>query len=129
MDYSYKKNERLCNKIIIEKLFNEGKSIYSGSLKLIWLLIDLPEKVPVQTVINVSKRRFKRAVKRNLLRRRMKEAFRLNKFELYTVLKKNNKQLAIMILYNSNSINNYSQISEAMKELLHSLISKLQITN
>lgn len=129
MDYSFKKNERLCSKIIIEKLFNEGKSIYSGSLKLIWLIIDLPEEVPVQSVINVSKRRFKRAVKRNLLRRKMKEAFRLNKFSLYTTLEKKNKQLALMILYNSNSICDFSQISEAMKELLQSLINKLEISS
>jgi ribonuclease P protein component len=128
MDYSYKKNERLCNKIIIEKLFNEGKSLYSGSLKLIWVITNLPEPVPAQTVINVSKRRFKRAVKRNLLRRRMKEAFRLNKSDLYTVLRRNNQQMALMILYNSNSINNYSQISEAMKDLLQLLINKLVVS-
>lgn len=128
MDYSYKKNERLCNKIIIEKLFNEGKSLYSGSLKLIWVITNFPEPVPAQTVINVSKRRFKRAVKRNLLRRRMKEAFRLNKSDLYTVLRRNNQQMALMILYNSNSINNYSQISEAMKDLIQLLINKLVVS-
>jgi len=129
MQYTYKKSERLCSKFIIEKLFNEGKTIYEYPFKAFWIEIELPENVPVQTVINVSKKRFKRAVKRNLLKRRMREAFRLNKQNLYNSIQLQNKQIALMILYNNNSILDFIHIQDGMIKLFNKIITKIIAPN
>jgi ribonuclease P protein component len=129
MDFSFHKKERLCSKYIIEKLFNEGKVVYEYPFKAFWLQIDLPEKVPVQTVINVSKKRFKRAVKRNLLKRRMREAFRLNNYNFYSKIDSQQKQFALMILYNNNTILDFNSIQLGMIKLLDRILLKIESTN
>lgn len=126
MNFYYPKKERLCSKFIIEKLFNEGKVLYEFPFKAFWLPINLPEEVPVQSVINVSKKRFKRAVKRNLLKRRMREAFRLNNHKFYNSLQLQNKQIALMILFNNNSILDFAVIQDGMIKLLDKLIAKTE---
>ena len=125
MNNSYPKAEKLCSRNIIDKLFTNRRAIYEFPLKVVWLLEQLPENVPVQSAVTVSKRRFKRAYKRNLLKRRMREAFRLNKEALYAKVKSQNKQLALMIIYNHAEILPYNQIEPAMIAALEKIISKL----
>jgi len=127
MNFSYPKKEKLCSKILIEKLFNEGKVLYEFPFKLIWIESELNEKVPVQSVVSVSKRRFKRANKRNILKRRMREAFRFNKHELYQILASNNLQLAIMLIYNNNSLLEFADIESGMKSILKKLCCKITL--
>ena len=78
---TFSKSERLCSKIAIEKLVEEGKSFHLSPFKISWLS-NTEESVPVQILISVPKRTFKRAVYRNLLKRRIREAYRKNKQSL-----------------------------------------------
>ena len=126
MNFTYPKKEKLCSHVIIDKLFVDSKPVYEFPLKFVFLLHPLPENVPVQSVMNVSKRRFKRAYKRNLLKRRMREAFRLNKNDLYQKVEQINQQLALMILYNHSEILPYIEIEKGMKKGFEKIISRLQ---
>jgi len=125
MKFSYPKAEKLCSKNIIDKLFTDRRPIYEFPLKIFWIVEQLPENVPVQSTVTVSKRRFKPAYKRNLLKRRMREAFRLNKETLYAKVESNNFQLAIMIIYNHAEILPYREIEPAMIIALAKIVSKL----
>jgi ribonuclease P protein component len=121
MNFTYPKKERLCSKILIDKIFDSGLKIYNPLFKVLWLPVALPEITPVQSLISVSKRRFKRANKRNLLRRRVREVFRKNKNELYTIVTGLNIQIAIVIIYSSNTIEDYSSIEKNLNLVLSSL--------
>jgi len=89
---TFSKEERLCSRKLIDLLFKNGSSFLLYPFSVYYLQIDraeaLPEKLsgkrtfPVQVVMNVSKKRYKRAVDRNLVKRRSREAYRLQKTAL-----------------------------------------------
>jgi len=78
--FGFPKSERLNSKKSIETIFLSGKSAFYFPLKAIFTLEDLTgEQAPSQALFVVPKKRFKRAVDRNKLRRRIRESYRLNK--------------------------------------------------
>ncbi|PWS30128.1 ribonuclease P protein component [Pedobacter paludis] len=79
--YTFKKEERLCSRKYLDLLFKNGSSFLLYPFRISYIFIDLPADVQAQVVINVPKKRYKRAVDRNLLKRRIREAYRLNKQE------------------------------------------------
>lgn len=76
--YSFPKRERLSSKKKIEELFKTGSSFYWASFQVRYAPVKAPTE-PCQILISVPKKKFKRAVDRNLIRRRIREAYRLNK--------------------------------------------------
>jgi len=79
--YTFKKEERLCSRKHLDLLFKNGSSFLLYPFRISYLFINESTEVPAQVVINVPKKRYKRAVDRNLLKRRIREAYRLNKQE------------------------------------------------
>ncbi len=110
--FSFHKNERLCSKKVIDKLFAEGKSFFVYPVKIVYLEITLPSKNKVQAAFTVGKRNFKKAVQRNLIKRRMREAYRLNKQKLNG--DNVEKQLAVFFIYTGKTITEYKQIETAI---------------
>ena len=81
--YTFPKEEHLCRKKLIDELFSgRGSSFGVYPLRLVWLKTEQATTAPPQVLISVSKRTFKRAVDRNYLKRLIREAYRLNKFQL-----------------------------------------------
>ncbi len=76
---TFKKEERLCSKKSLDLLFKNGSSFLVYPFRITYLCVDEPHHYPVQVVINVAKKRYKRAVDRNLIKRRTREAYRLQK--------------------------------------------------
>lgn len=76
---TFAKAERLHSKKIIQELFTKGSSFYLHPFKIILLLNPDQTTAQHQILISVSKRFFKKAVDRNLLKRRIREAYRKEK--------------------------------------------------
>ncbi len=73
---------------------------------------------PVSMAVSVPKRLFKRAVDRNLLKRRIREAYRLNKLDLYALLEQKDQKLDLVIQYKHRQIESFQIIEEALKKAL-----------
>ena len=83
------KEERLCRKALIEKLFHKegSRSMAAFPLRLVYMKSPAGEDGPAaQMLVSVPKRCFKRAVKRNRVKRQVREAYRKNKHILYLSL-------------------------------------------
>ena len=80
--YSFKKKERLSRETWIQNLFEQGSSFYFHPFKVLYLPHPDPGSTTNQVLFSVSKRQFKRAVDRNTIKRRLREAYRLNKSAL-----------------------------------------------
>ena len=125
--YTFKKEERLCNKKLIDQLFHSGSSFLCYPFKASWLIVDDDvQAVPAQLLISVSKRRYKLAVDRNLVKRRLREAYRLNKQQhLYELLSASNKKIIISIGYIGKQIEAYELFNKKMLKLLKQLSEEL----
>ncbi|MEB0260233.1 MULTISPECIES: ribonuclease P protein component [unclassified Mucilaginibacter] len=120
--YTFKKEERLCNKKLIDGLFHNGSSFLCYPFRASWALTDGEQQFPVQIVFSVAKKRYKRAVDRNLVKRRMREAYRLSKQSLlYDVLDGAGKKLVLSISYIGKEISPYDLFEKKMIKLLNQL--------
>jgi ribonuclease P protein component len=145
MQHSLSKNERLKSYKRIRLLFAEGEKLRVNPLLVYYRveskvegvevapssLVPFPSSLaprsssPLQMGVSVSSRYFKRAVDRNLLKRRIREAYRKQKFELKELLQNKSIALDIFFVYIEPEIAPYEQIHQSISNALKILINKL----
>ena len=86
-------------------------------LRVVWLPVE-DLGAPVSILVSVSKRRFKRAVKRNRVKRRVREAYRLNKQPLLEVVEQTGCPVAVAFIYLSDRIADSDVIAARMRTAL-----------
>ena len=115
-NFTFSKHERLSKKKEIESLFAQGKSFNLPPLRVI------SKPNPDQSILNhqvlftVPTRNFKRAVDRNLIKRRLREAYRLNKSKLTLATK-----LLVAYIFTAKNILPYKIIEEKLVQSLNKL--------
>lgn len=122
---TFRKSERLCSKKAIAGLFENGNSFYSFPFQIIWIKSPAGQISPAQVAISVSKKTFRRAVKRNLIRRRIREAYRRNKHTLYEFLESKNTRIVFIIIFKDNEIPEYISIEKTIRDSIGKLIAEI----
>ena len=123
MPASLKKDERLCSFSEIQSLMKKGETFFHYPFKVVYQNISIDEEgiqAPNAIMVSVPKRNFKRAVKRNLLKRRIRESYRLNKEILAAP---QGCRTNILFVYVSKDIKEFSYIEEKVKDIL-ALVTK-----
>ena len=108
-NFKFKKEERLSKEKHIQELFDKGSSFYLYPFKVFFLLNRDRQYPYHQILISVSKKNFKKAVDRNLIKRRIREGYRLNKNQLG-----DQNKLVIAYIYSAKEILPSAQIHERL---------------
>jgi ribonuclease P protein component len=119
---TFDKSERLCSTKVIASLFESGNIFYTSLYKVVWGRSPAPLPIPAQVAFSVSKKGFRLAVTRNLIKRRMREAYRKNKKTLYEQLVSENIQIVFVVILKGNAIPDYLTIEKSMKDMINKLI-------
>ncbi|MFM6953843.1 MAG: ribonuclease P protein component [Sphingobacteriaceae bacterium] len=123
--HTFKKEERLCSIKLLDKLFHSGSSFLLYPFRLTWLSVE-EQGVPVQVVIQVSKRRYKRAVDRNLIKRRIRELYRIHKSsQLYSFVQPQ-RPICLGISYVGKDIVSSKDLEPKLLSALKTLVKEYQ---
>ena len=121
--FTFKKEERLSGKKVIDSLFSEGKSFTVFPIRVFYIEKNFISNFPVRTLIGAARTRLPKAVDRNKAKRLIREAFRRNKHALYSVLKKKNKNLHLGFIYQTDKIISYNQVEAKIIVTLNRLVT------
>ena len=128
--YTLSKNERLKSLKVIRNLFEHGQKFKTSPLITYHHLHQMKtsnnDPFPLKMGVSVGAKYFRKAVDRNLLKRRMREAFRQQKLPLQEQLIQKHMMLDVFFVYAHASIAEYSIIWDAMKTALEKLSSILE---
>ena len=124
--YSFAKAERICSKKIIKNLIVQNNTLFVYPYKCYFLAEKkvIPDNTN-QIVVSISKKIFKRAVDRNLIKRRTKEAYRIHKYGIVDLENQEEKiQFKILFVYIAKEILTYQQIEKSLVQILKILSKK-----
>lgn len=154
-DFKFKREERLKSRKVIEQLFKRGASFAQYPLRIVWVEIEERKSdYPAQFALTVPKKKFKRAVHRNRIRRLVREAYRLNKHLVYEGIgyqkpetrdersetreqrtetreegSATSNQIGLMIIYTAQEILPFEEIEQAMRKMLLRFVKKYDANN
>jgi ribonuclease P protein component len=127
--FTFRKEERLCSQKIIAGLFQPGFFISKYPIRIHAMETALPVAgISAQVMFVVGKKRFKRSVDRNQVKRILRELYRKQKPEIYKSLEAAGKTMAIAIFYTGNELPDYNKLAAvfalAIKKFIHEGIVK-----
>ena len=121
MKYSFSKVEHLCGEKKITRLHTEGSAFIVYPLRVVYFLLPEEDEFPAKVMVSVPKKRFKRAVKRNRLKRLLRETYRLNKYILLDTLIEKNMQAHVSFQYVSDEELSFDYIQKRMQTALNKI--------
>ena len=123
---TFKKNERLCSRILMDRLFQgNNRSISAFPLRAVFLSVESSVQEGVSVLISVPKKRFHDAVDRNRVKRQIREAYRKHKHELTAQIHESGKGLLMAFIYVSDKIESTVHIEKRMVRLLEKVSEQL----
>ena len=128
-NYRFTKEEKIVGENRIDSLFNEGKSFVAFPLRVVFLKTELSLSSPISVLVSVPKKRIKSAVKRNRIKRQVREAYRLNKHFLEVVAQSTEQHLDIAFVFVKDGLVEYSIIEKGMRKGLTEIASRFACSN
>lgn len=125
---TFSKEERLCSTKSIDLLFSEGQSFIAYPLRVVYRVETETDasKQSASLLISVPKKKFKRAVKRNRVKRLVREAYRLNKVQMIELLNQRGIHLDIAFIYLKDELPVYTDIEKSIFKTISILSDRLK---
>jgi len=121
------KSQRIYKQTAIQSLFEEGKGFSLYPFRVVVHLYDAEnqEDAIPRILVSVSKKRFHHAVKRNRVKRLIREGWRNNKQQLVALCQSQNKTLDVAFVYTATIILKYNEVEDKIKEVVERLKERL----
>ena len=118
----FPKSEHLCGEKNLTRLFTQGKAFIAYPLRVVYLFEERKNADEIAKIVVItSKKRHKKAVDRNRLKRLMREAYRLNKHDFCAILQEKNKQALVAFHYVADEKMPFAEVEKKMKRALEKL--------
>ena len=105
-----------------------AKSFSAFPLRVVFMPVNAAQNIPAAILISVPKKRFKRAVKRNRIKRQIREAYRKNKHCLLQLLQGQQNGLLMAFIFMDSELHPSSEIENKLKELLDRIRERIKRT-
>ena len=127
--HTLSKRERLCSMKLTDRLFNGAgsHSMAAFPIRVVWMEKECDgQESLVQILVSVSKRHFKRAVKRNRVKRQLREAYRKEKQLLYGKLEATpQRSIMVAFIWLADDLYPSKEVADRMRKLLQRMAEKL----
>ena len=123
---SFPKAEHLCGEKRIARLYTQGEAFMAFPFRVVFRIEQKKDLATASVMVSVPKKRFKRAVKRNRLKRLLREAYRLNKHALIDLLDEKQLQVHVAFNYVSDEELDFVTVEKKMKTALQKLMDKIK---
>ena len=130
----FPKYERLCKENDIQSLFDQGAGFSCYPYRVVYRFRPVGDKpVTCRLLLSVSKKRFHHAIKRNRVKRLIRESWRKNKAPLYEICQKHTISLDIALVYQATVIHPYEEMvaktAKAVNEVIRRYEKEIQTTD
>ena len=123
---TFKKSERLCSRILMDRLFQgNSHSVSAYPLRAVFLPVPTDEQQGVSVLMSVPKKRFHDAVDRNRVKRQLREAYRKQKHALVEQVGNSGQGLLLAFIYVSDKIESTAYIEKRVVRLLDKIAAEL----
>lgn len=137
MRFTFRKEEHLCSRQLIDRLYTEGDRLMAFPYSVQWMVLPdvdtalrpshfTAHGTPCQVMIVAPKRKFKHAVDRNRVRRLTRECYRTRKHELYAFLQQHGLKVVFSMVYVHNEIMTFEHLGRKMDKLLAALMKDIE---
>ena len=124
---TFSKRERIVSRTLMERLFSKGDSQSASAypLRMVYIIKERQEgEEPVEVLVSVSKRHFKRAVKRNRVKRQIREAYRHQKHLLISRIPEG-KMLAAAFIWQADELLDSRRVGNSLGRLIEKVAERL----
>jgi len=128
-EFSLYKSEKLCSQTAVSRLFAGGLSAKSYPLRAVFAVSHRAAGAPARFLITIPKKKIRKAVDRVQMRRRVREAYRLNRQYLVPLLREREIKVDIAFIYLSEEKKDYALIEQKMQSLLAQIAEKTVVAN
>lgn len=123
--YYFNEAQRVTGAKRVDAIFDSGKSFISYPLRVVYLQHEQSPTIRCSILVTVPKKRIKKAVHRNRIKRLIRESYRLNK-DLVKDINLGEQSLDIAFVYVKDTLSDYKEIQKGMLKALKQIALRIK---